>query len=234
MPDTQPETMPQKMLDTLCIDTCGGSLTIALGASAAAPDSRDIEFHHEDMIIGHAEAIHPALETLFGRTQDRLGRPFKRIGVTTGPGSFTGLRVGLSVAKAYGLSEGCAVVPINRLAMLARGAQMHSQSTAPVHVCIDARRGEHFVQIFDRTLTALSAPKTWPSDTLDDWRRQAVADTGKPIIVDTADDIPGAVRAQALIWLTQTGQGMTHKTISALYVRAPDAKKPGTTRFRVA
>src|ERR1700750_3282629 len=63
---------------------------------------------------GHAEALMP----LIGRVMNRSGLPFSaldRIAVTTGPGSFTGLRVGLSAARGIALAAARPVVGVTTL-----------------------------------------------------------------------------------------------------------------------
>lgn len=69
------------------------------------------------------------------------------IAVSAGPGSFTGLRIGLSLAKGFALATGCAVLAVPTLAALARVAGDRSESIRPV---LDARRGEVYTAAFRR------------------------------------------------------------------------------------
>ncbi len=99
----------------LAIDT-------ALDACAAAvldtTTSKVIALESQAMKRGHAEALMP----LIARVMKESGVAFDaldRIAVTTGPGSFTGLRVGLSAARGIGLAAGKPVVGVTTLSAYA-------------------------------------------------------------------------------------------------------------------
>ena len=74
-----------------------------------------------------------------------------RVGVTVGPGSFTGLRVGLAFGKGLGLALGRSCVGVGTLEALAFGAE------GVTAAAIDAGRGNLYIQVFD-TGAALMAP----------------------------------------------------------------------------
>jgi tRNA threonylcarbamoyladenosine biosynthesis protein TsaB len=96
----------------------------------------------EPMARGHQERLAPLVEELF----TEAGADFsavERIAVTTGPGSFTGLRVGLAFAKGLGLALDRPVVGVGTLAALAAGAGAGLTAAA-----IDARRGCVYLQAF--------------------------------------------------------------------------------------
>jgi len=216
------------VFDTLSIDTCGASLLLVFSSADG-----DFECHHEPMVTGHAEAIVPALEHMRRRFGASFDGPLKRVGVTTGPGSFTGLRVGLAVAKARAVSDGCKVVGANRLRMLARCVQITQGVARPVHVAVDARRGEHFVQAFDERLSPLTEPYTLANDQVEDWCASQLAERPGSLTVSIPEDIPGGAMAKALLQEVQHGETVSHRTIVPLYVRPPDAKKPKGSRFTV-
>ena len=71
-----------------------------------------------------------------------------RIAVTVGPGSFTGLRVGIAAARGFGLVTGCELVGIGTLDVHAAEAQAIAPGR-PVLVLLDARRDEVYGQLFD-------------------------------------------------------------------------------------
>ena len=83
----------------LAIDTAGPRLQLAL----LRDDSVDTLV--EDMPKGQAERIFPAIDELLARNAITYA-DLTRIAVTTGPGSFTGLRIGLSAARGLGLALG--------------------------------------------------------------------------------------------------------------------------------
>lgn len=120
----------------LAIDTAAPRLQLALF------DGERVEVQVEDMAQGQAERLFPAL----GELLDRAGHVYAdltRIAVTTGPGSFTGLRIGLSAARGLGLALDLPVVGVPSLLALSLSAPQGS-----VAVMLDARRGESYLQLF--------------------------------------------------------------------------------------
>jgi tRNA threonylcarbamoyladenosine biosynthesis protein TsaB len=71
----------------------------------------------------------------------------RRIAVGVGPGSFTGLRIGVATAKALAASLGLELVAVGTLAAIARGAA--GGAGKPVLAVLDARRGEVFAALHD-------------------------------------------------------------------------------------
>ena len=91
------------------------------------------------MIRGHAEAVMP----LIARVMDRADIDFatlERIAVTVGPGSFTGLRVGLSAARGIALAANKPVVGITTLTAYA-APHVSEHGEHPIVAAIDARLG---------------------------------------------------------------------------------------------
>lgn len=135
----------------LAIDTSGPRLQLALLAGAR------VYVHVEDIAKGHAEILFDRIAVLLADAglayADLTG-----IAVTTGPGSFTGLRIGLSAARGLGLALG---IPVIGLPTLLATALPHL-GALPVAIVADARRGEAYLAVFDRTGTALVAPTVVP------------------------------------------------------------------------
>ncbi|MGE3149155.1 MAG: tRNA (adenosine(37)-N6)-threonylcarbamoyltransferase complex dimerization subunit type 1 TsaB [Pseudorhodoplanes sp.] len=126
----------------LAIDT-------ALGACAAAvlDTERDILAQQSRaMIRGHAENLMPLLSALMEEAKTAFD-DLDRIAVTIGPGSFTGLRVGLSAARAIGLAAGKPVIGLSTLAAYA-APQVADDDTISVLAAIDARHDQVYVQMF--------------------------------------------------------------------------------------
>src|SRR6187455_2235246 len=92
------------------------------------------------MLRGHAEALMP----LIGRVMKQSDMAFSaldRIAVTTGPGSFTGLRVGIAAARGIALAAGKPAVGVTTLAAFAAPALIVAQGV-PVLAVIDARNNQ--------------------------------------------------------------------------------------------
>ena len=127
----------------LVIDTSTAACTAALFDEAGTC----LASRNEIIGRGHAERLVPMVEELLA------GRQATEILVGVGPGSFTGLRVG--IAAAHGLTIGweAEISGMSSLGLLAAGADHEG----PVTAAIDGGHGELFVQTFDRrTLEAKS------------------------------------------------------------------------------
>lgn len=120
----------------LAIETASEACSVALTEGAAM-----LAHDHRVMARGHAEALVP----MIGALPDK-GRA-DRILVSLGPGSFTGVRIGLATARALGFAWGAEVLGYPTLALIAAQAQA-AQPREPVTVCMNGGHGEWFVQDF--------------------------------------------------------------------------------------
>lgn len=170
---------------------------------------------------GHAEQLVPAIAALPGK-----GRA-DRILVSLGPGSFTGVRIGLSAARALGLAWGADVLGYPTLALVAAMTQRdHPES---VTVCMAGGHGEWFVADF----AADGTPQS-PTASL----TPALAAQGDPhqlIAGNRAADLAALLgnSHSALSVLPDARHALTlpkalHTAdLAPIYGRGPDAKLPG-------
>ena len=136
---------------TLAIDTAAPRLQLAV---LRADGGTDVSV--DDIATGHAEILFDRLAALLAR--NGLGHAdVERIAVTTGPGSFTGLRIGLSAARGLGLARKLPVLGIPSLFALSLGV-----AAGPVTVLLDARRGEAYFQAFSAPGVAETEPMLLP------------------------------------------------------------------------
>ncbi|UAY51760.1 tRNA (adenosine(37)-N6)-threonylcarbamoyltransferase complex dimerization subunit type 1 TsaB [Ferruginibacter albus] len=110
----------------------------------------------------HASFLQPAIEQLFRQTGYTL-KNIDAIAVTEGPGSYTGIRIGMSSAKGLCFALNKPLILINTLEILAQTVILQlDNSTYPddVLICpmIDARRMEVFTAVYDKTLKKNLAP----------------------------------------------------------------------------
>lgn len=136
---------------TLAIDTAAPRLQLAV---LRADGGTDVSV--DDIATGHAEILFDRLAALLAR--NGLGHAdVERIAVTTGPGSFTGLRIGLSAARGLGLARKLPVLGIPSLFALSLGV-----ASGPVTVLLDARRGEAYFQAFSAPGVVETQPMLLP------------------------------------------------------------------------
>jgi len=101
--------------------------------------------------LGQSEALMPLLHDVM----DRAGLAWNQIGliaVTVGPGSFTGLRIGLAAARGLALTLNIPVAGVATPEALAAGVPADERGKRRVLVAIDSKRADLFVQTFDARL----------------------------------------------------------------------------------
>jgi len=118
----------------------------ALGACSAAVLSGDhvLAHEHREMARGHAEALAPMVQDVMRRAGCAFSQ-VERIGVTTGPGTFAGQRVGLAFARALALALGKPAVGVTTLDVMAAEALSRTASAGWAVAAADAKRGEIYL-----------------------------------------------------------------------------------------
>ena len=192
---------------------------------------------------GHAEALMP----LIARVMKESGLGFgalDRIAATTGPGSFTGLRVGLSAARGIALAANKPAVGVTTLTAYAAPV-VSENGEQPVICAIDARHGHVYLQVVSGNGGSLVTPRV-----------AAVAEAlsaarfGAPHLVGNAAallaerwpaDAPPPVKVEPqpapdIVWVAWLGAAVDPATALArpLYLRAPDAKPSPRLRPQAA
>jgi tRNA threonylcarbamoyladenosine biosynthesis protein TsaB len=161
------------------------------------------------------------------------------LAVAVGPGSFTGLRVGIAAMQGLAMSTGRKIVPISALDALAAAA---GYGSAPVAAWIDAQRGEVFAALYDSSGTrVLIEPSSLPPiRTLEAWE-DAIRGEGVRIIGDGAARYEAAIRerlgGRAQVLTTPPIAGIIGRIAAAsparavpphavvpIYIRRPDAE----------
>ena len=95
---------------------------------------------------GHAELLMGIIDDALSQSSLALG-DVERIAVTIGPGSFTGIRVGVAAARGFALSLGVEAVGVTTLETLAE-QHLRDNPGQAVAVALDAKRQETYVQLF--------------------------------------------------------------------------------------
>jgi tRNA threonylcarbamoyladenosine biosynthesis protein TsaB len=216
----------------LAIDT-------ALDACAAAvldtSANKMLAQESQAMKRGHAEALMP----LIARVMKESGIAFDaldRVASTTGPGSFTGLRVGLSAARGIALAAGKPVVGLTTLTAYAAPV-VAENGEFPIISAIDARHDHVYFQVVSGNGSPLIKPQVAPiAEALDASRfgtphlvgnaarilaDRWLADTPPPLMIDPQP-------APDIAWVAWLAAAVSPESSPAkpYYLRAPDAKPP--------
>jgi tRNA threonylcarbamoyladenosine biosynthesis protein TsaB len=145
---------------TLAIDTCFAACSVAVSWSDGTGQTVRVS-RCERMEKGHAERLIPMIGEVMA------GAPFgldqiERIVVTEGPGTFTGVRIGIAAARALSLATGARVETMSSLELMVRTALGRGDvpvAGQDIAVAVDARRDELYFQLFDGNgLGALTEP----------------------------------------------------------------------------
>jgi tRNA threonylcarbamoyladenosine biosynthesis protein TsaB len=185
------------------------------------------------MTRGHAEALMP----LLARVMHDSGLTFlalDRIAVTVGPGSFTGLRVGVAAARGIAVAAGKPAVGLTTLAAFA-APYIATDDMTPLLAAIDARNEQVYMQLFGTGGRPLTQPRLASL-------RDAVraAESGPARIVGSAAALVAAAwpttdrpppvvdpaRAPVIDWVAHLGAAAAQALAlpKPLYLRAPDAQ----------
>ena len=177
--------------------------TATTACSAALWAGGDVIAHRRIEAGGrHAETLVPMLREVAGAGDTTLAA-VDRFAVTVGPGSFTGIRIGLATARGLALALKRPLIGLSTLEVLAAGV-LAAERDGPVLAALDAGRGRLYAQLFDRSLDALSEPQALHAEALPGL--VAAAGSGEPVVVvGTGRDAAVAALAPAIDARPATG-----------------------------
>ena len=127
-------------------------------------------------------SIFSILDTMF-KELNITPKDIKKIFIANGPGSFTGTRIGVTIAKVYGYSLNVDLIPVSTLEVLAGG--VNKDYIVPV---IDARRGFVYAGIYDKDLNKIVDDRYISLDKLKEELE------GKDYVFVSYDDIAGSIK----------------------------------------
>ncbi|MFN0219389.1 MAG: tRNA (adenosine(37)-N6)-threonylcarbamoyltransferase complex dimerization subunit type 1 TsaB [Hyphomicrobium sp.] len=222
-------------MNILAFDTCFDACSAAAGRGVRSL-TPSISFVSEPMATGHAEHLMPMIESVM---QD-VGLAFTaldRIAVANGPGTFTGARIAIAAARALALASGAPIVAYTSLNLMAMSPAIPAARSRRVGVATDARRGEVYLQIFDRHSLAPEGPPCvlavndaaaallGDSVTLAGTGARALASVAQSAGLDVDAILPDLL-PDAIDMLFAAGEAPTSRNVLPLYLRPPDAKPP--------
>jgi tRNA threonylcarbamoyladenosine biosynthesis protein TsaB len=189
---------------------------------------------------GHAECLMRVVDDALARA-GVAHADLDGYAVSIGPGSFTGIRVGVAAVRGFALAAGKPAVAVTTLEALAREVRS-IVSDRPLLAVLDARKDEVYAQAFDADGRPLDAAVVAPAARIA--RRAAdlgavLIGSGAPLLaaVDPAFDIVAATPFPAIDTIARLALPRLAVATPAtprpspLYVRAPDAKPQGAARL---
>jgi tRNA threonylcarbamoyl adenosine modification protein YeaZ/ribosomal-protein-alanine acetyltransferase len=212
----------------LALDTAMAACSVAVIDSEVG---RPLASAFEPMERGHAEALAPMVQHVMAQSGLRFSE-LDRIAVSIGPGTFTGVRIGLAMARGLGLALGLPVTGIDTLSAIA------ANETGCILVTADARKDEVYTALIENgrvlrppsVATVAAAARGVASGTkvIGTAAAMVVAASGRDdLVLSVAGDLPLAARIAAVA----AGIAAQIAMPSPLYLRAPDAK-PQTAQLR--
>lgn len=198
----------------LGIDTTAQWCSVAL-----VDDAKILGFRAQKIGRGHAELLADMVQEILAGAGVKPA-DINKISVCAGPGSFTGLRVGLSFAKGFALPHNISIVGLSALEVWAAMADPEQNKT----LCsvADVKRGQILSQMF-KNGQALHKPKLSNADALTKLPKIIVGGGAKLLGAQAASNY---VCPATLAWLGMQATPDTHPA-EPLYHRPPDAKLPG-------
>jgi len=213
-------------MNILALDTCLGACSVAV-----CRDDQTLATASEAMTRGHQERLAPMVRDVMAEADLEFAQ-LDRIGVTVGPGSFTGLRVGLAFAKGLALALDRPCIGVSVLEALGRARARPGFVAA----CLDAHRGQVYLQVFVDG-RAVMAPDALPVEVasarlieLYAGGHAVLVGSGAPLLqaaLPGAQAEPEALPDPAAIAAFARDASSPFAPPRPLYLRAPDAKMMG-------
>jgi tRNA threonylcarbamoyladenosine biosynthesis protein TsaB len=215
-------------MNLLAIDCATSACSAALWLDGeSGPARRAI------MQRGHAEKLMPMVSEIMAEAALDF-TDLQAIAVTTGPGAFTGIRIGLSAARGFALAAGLPVIGVTTLEAVA-AAQDHRDSM--LLVALDSKRDDIYVQLFGADGVAQGEPRSLPPAGMD-----AILPAGQSVALvgDMADVVMRAQPPRVPPLLRLAGPDLPDATVIAgiaagRFARqppAPDAPPPAPLYLR--
>jgi tRNA threonylcarbamoyladenosine biosynthesis protein TsaB len=214
----------------------------AAGSAAVVRDGTVVVERLGDGARTHGERLPRELMTVLAAAGVELGE-IDRFAVSVGPGSFTGLRVGIATIQGLAFAQRKLIVPVSSFEALAFStADLRPPESAAIATWIDAHRGEVFAALYDSDGGELAGPTSLkPDATLDAWsqrlgrfdrvrfagdgailyRERITARLGSRATIDA--DVPALAGRIGLIACRADARAVLPHAIVPLYVRRPDA-----------
>ena len=189
---------------------------------------------------GHAEALLPLIQRVMDRVEGGFAS-IDRVAVTVGPGSFTGIRVAISAARAFGVALDVPVVGVSTLAAFAAPLVL-ARKPGVIVSAIDARHGQVYVQACSASGQVLVGPTVLPiADVVERLGAGPFRITGSaaPLLAISAwslrheAEVEGEIIAPSIAFVARLGLVADPQAAPPrpLYIKPPDVKLPAASRL---
>lgn len=226
-------------MNILAFDTSMKACSAAVLAGGASSNAL---FHtFEELERGHMERLMPMIEQVM-QDADLGYNDLDRIAVTTGPGTFTGVRIGLACGRALALAANLPLIGETSLRVMASAVQDQLAAPPdgaplgpPIAIAVDARRGQIYFQLFSSDLAPMTEPAALTlQEAVNELPQCTIlaAGSASSCLAEIADR-PGrkvcavAVKLQPdAVVLARLAQDLApaQEPVRPLYLRNPDAK----------
>ena len=218
-------------MKVLGLDSAGSQCAVAV-----LDGERVASVRAEAMLHGQAERLVPLIaETLAAAAVTPAALDL--IAVTTGPGSFTGIRIGLAAARGLALATGRPAIGIGVLDAYAAAVPPPARQARTLIVAVESKRDEFYLQAFTAAGTALAPPAQVHPRDLAAWLPAGplllAGDAAARLQAQLAGHdfvmAPGAQSVDA-VWVARLGRAQANggavEPPRPFYLRAPDTTKP--------
>ena len=215
----RPARLPD--LNLLAVDTCFGACSVAVLAGSTVLAARRVVMER-----GHAEALAPMVEEAM-RAAGLAFNALDKLAVTTGPGSFTGQRVGLAFMRGLRIALTKPLVGITSLSAMAE--QARAETGRPLAAAVhDAKRDEVYIEMVGHPFAAQIMPVGDAVRLLSSFPALALAGTAAASTASHCQDaIATTITAPDAVWVARLAITVVAEgTPRPLYLRPPDAKLP--------
>lgn len=219
----------------LALDTTGSLGSVALGFADSGSQIAKVEVRTFEPSTRHSRNLLPAIRGVLEATQVRSDE-LALLVATRGPGSFTGLRIGLATVQGFALAGGTAAAGVSSLDAAALTDYRNGKASLRRLVVVDALRGELFAAVYDGDEPVGSAEgplRLLPGEAATWARERGVERICGPAVARYRETIEGKVSgieviaeqrplAPAALRLGLGAAGRGEFTLEPLYLRAPD------------
>lgn len=164
----------------LAFDTAGSHCSVAL-----SDEGQVLAYRHEPMARGQAEALFPMIQSVLSDAGTRYA-DLEGLAVTIGPGSFTGLRIGLAAARGIVLAKSIPALGVSSFDALLQGLSDAEIDGRAVLIALDSKRADPYFQLYSATREPLAPPAAYfPGEVL-----QLVGDRAVVLIGNGTGGLP--------------------------------------------